>query len=126
VLVRHGSLNANTVATVTLTRTSPSTVTPANDQTRHYVNNSFKFVEVVNRSTTSIFFNFVEFSGNVALGSPGSPVVNSNDSYVVPPGGALTVPVHSQSITSAAGTRTYEARVRLVAAATAAYSVTAP
>lgn len=118
-LVRHGSLTANTVTTVTLTRTSPG-------DSLHYVNDSFKMVEVVNRGTSAIFFNFVEFNNNVAQGSPGAPTVSGDNTWVVPAGGALTVPVPSQSITTTDGVRTYEARVRLVAAATTTYSVTAP
>ncbi len=124
-LVRHGSLAANTMSTVVLTRTSPSTVTPANESTRHYVNNSFKTIEVVNRGTGSIFFNLVRFIAGVASPTPAAPVVSGDDTWVVHTGERVVIPVESQLITNSAGVRTYEVRVRLIAGAAGTYSLVA-
>lgn len=133
-VVRHGSLSASTVATVSLTRTSTAdvvtgvTAVAANQgaAVNRFVDKSFDQIEIVNRGTVDIFFNFVTFVDGNPAATPVAPTIGGNDCHVVAPGSSLVVSVPSQLITTVATTRTYEIRVRMIAASANAYSVVVP
>lgn len=92
---RHGTLTANTVATVTVD--APADVS-ARDVRR------LRSVEVLNRGTTDPIYFRTDGT---------NPTVGGDDTYVVPPSGGVEVPVRSVNTVE----------VRMISAGAVAYSV---